>query len=54
MIAHRGTSFTFDSMQRVVRWRGKKLFKTELGTIRFDDITDIGIEASSAGGEGTS
>jgi hypothetical protein len=46
MIADRRTTFTFDAMQRVVRWRGKKFLKVESGTIPYDDITDIGTEAS--------
>jgi hypothetical protein len=39
-------TFTFDAMQRIVRWKGRKIFKAESGEIPFDDITDIGTEAS--------
>ncbi len=53
MLAYRRTSFTFDGMQRVVRWKGRKLLKVESGTIPFDEITDIGTEATPAS-EGTS
>jgi hypothetical protein len=45
MIADRRMTFTFDAMQRVVRWRGEKHFKVESGTIPFDDITDIGTDS---------
>lgn len=45
----RYSTFTFDAMQRMVRWSGRKLFKAESGTIPFDDITDIGTEATSSG-----
>jgi hypothetical protein len=41
-------TFTFDAVRRIVRWRGRKVFKAESGEIPFDDITDIGTEASSA------
>jgi hypothetical protein len=50
IIADRRTTFTFDAMQRVVRWRGKKFLKVESGMIPFDDITDIGTEASDSDG----
>jgi len=42
-------TFTFDAMQRVVRWKGRKVFKAESGEIRFDEITDIGTETQRAG-----
>ena len=35
-------TFTFDAMQRTVRWSGRKVFKAESGEIPFGDITDIG------------
>jgi hypothetical protein len=38
-------TFTFDATQRIVRWKGRKVFKAESGEIPFDDITDIGTEA---------
>jgi hypothetical protein len=38
-------TFVFDRMQRRVRYKGRKLFKTESGTIPFDEIADIGTEA---------
>lgn len=47
------TTFTFDSKQRVVNWKGLKQFKTFSGTIPFDDITDIGTETSSSRTGGT-
>ncbi len=40
-------TFTFDAMQRIVRWKGRKIFKAESGEIPFDDITDIGTEVQS-------
>jgi hypothetical protein len=40
--------FVFDATQRVVRWRGRRVFKAESGEIPFDEITDIGMEAKSA------
>ena len=42
-------TFTFDAMQRAVRWRGREVFKAESGEIPFDDITDIGTETRRAG-----
>jgi hypothetical protein len=42
-------TFTFDAMQRIVRWKGRKVFKVESGEIPFDDITDIGAESTIAG-----
>jgi len=42
-------TFTFDAMQRIVRWKGRKVFKAESGEIPFDDITDIGTESKTAG-----
>jgi hypothetical protein len=42
-------TFTFDAMQRTVRWHGRKVFKAESGEIPFDDITDIGTETTRAG-----
>jgi hypothetical protein len=47
LIADVRTTFTFDSAQRVVRWKGLKQFRTYSGTIPFDDIDDIGTETSS-------
>jgi hypothetical protein len=41
-------TFTFEAARRIVRWRGRKVFKVESGEIPFDDITDIGTESSSA------
>lgn len=40
--------FTFDAMQRVVRWKGRTALKSESGEIPFDDITDIGTESTRA------
>lgn len=42
-------TFTFDAIERMVRWRGRKVFKAESGEIRFDEITDIGTDARHAG-----
>jgi hypothetical protein len=50
----RRTTFTFDAMQRIARWKGRKFFKTESGEIPFDDITDIGTEATLSGDNSTS
>ena len=41
-------TFTFDAMQRVVRWSGRKVFKAESGVIPFDEIDDIVTETGSA------
>jgi hypothetical protein len=41
-------TFTFDAMQRTVRWKGRKVFKAEAGEIRFDEITDIGTQSTRA------
>src|ERR1035441_6319402 len=40
--------FAFDARQRIVRWNGRKVFQAESGEIPFDDITEIGTEASRA------
>jgi hypothetical protein len=42
-------TFTFDARQRIVRWQGRKVFKSESGEIPFDDITEIGMETRRAG-----
>ena len=42
-------TFTFDSMQRIVRWKGRTVLKAESGEIPFGDITDIGTESKRAG-----
>jgi len=42
------TTFTFDAIQQVVRWRGRKFFRNQSGTIPFSDITDITVEALSS------
>jgi len=41
--------FTFDATQRIVRWKGRTALKAESGEIPFDDITDIGTDATRAG-----
>lgn len=41
-------TFTFDAMQRVVRWKGRTILKAESGEIAFDDILDIGTDCSVA------
>lgn len=40
--------FIFDATRRMVRWRGRKVFRSESGEIPFDDITDIGTEQTRA------
>jgi hypothetical protein len=52
VITARATTFTFDGMRRTVQWSGFKPFKTESGTILFDEIDDITVEASSNGDNG--
>lgn len=39
--------FTFDGMQRVVRWKSRTILKAESGEIRFDDITNIDTETTT-------
>jgi len=41
-------TFTFDATRRIVRWKGRRVFKAESGEIPFDDIVDIGTEAENA------
>ena len=41
-------TFTFDAMQRLVRWKGRTVLKAESGEIAFDDILDIGTDSSVA------
>jgi hypothetical protein len=53
IILARTSTFTFDGMQRMVRWRGYKPFQSASGMIPFDDISDITVDASSAGSRGT-
>ena len=43
----RTVEFTFSATERVARWQGRKLFKLESGSVAFDEITDIGTEATS-------
>lgn len=40
-------TFTFDNVQRVVRWKGRTILKAESGVIRFDDITNIDTETTT-------
>jgi hypothetical protein len=47
----RTVEFKFNCVERVVRWRGRKLFKVESGSVLFDEITGIGTETTS-GDEG--
>jgi hypothetical protein len=42
-------TFTFDATRRIVRWKGRTVLKAESGEIPFDEITDIGTEATTAG-----
>jgi hypothetical protein len=53
VLADAQTRFTFDAMRRVVHWTGRRFFRSESGTIAFDDIRDITVEASAAGSEGS-
>jgi hypothetical protein len=45
----RHTVFTFDGMQRIVRWSGYKPFHSTSGSVSFDEIADITVETSSGG-----
>lgn len=45
-------TFTFDSMQRVVRWKGRTILKGESGEIPFDQITNIDIETTTTSSRG--
>jgi hypothetical protein len=49
----RKTSFVFDSVQNVVRWNNRKLFKVDSGTVPFSDISDIGVEGATGRGNGS-
>ena len=40
-------TFTFDSVQRVVRWKGRTILKAESGEIPFDNITNIDTETTT-------
>jgi hypothetical protein len=53
IIGARNTTFTFDSVRRVVNWSGYKPFKRASGTIPFDDVSDIVVEATSGGSDAT-
>lgn len=53
VLADRRTLFTFDALQRVVRWSGHRFLKAESGIIPFADITGIAVEATSAGNGST-
>lgn len=52
-IFERKITFTFDATQRVVRWSGFKLFKRDSGSIPFDEVTEIGTQASLGTSEAT-
>lgn len=43
----RHTSFSFDKMQRVARWSRRTFFKVETGSLPFDSIRDIVIDAQA-------
>lgn len=43
----RHTTFTFDGMQRVARWRRRTFLKVETGSIPFDAIKDVVIDAQT-------
>ncbi|HSM77807.1 MAG TPA: hypothetical protein VLT57_09290 [Bryobacteraceae bacterium] len=53
-IAARHTTFRFDTLQRVARWRSRVLLKVTSGTIPFDEVSDVVIDAMAAGGRGGS
>jgi hypothetical protein len=42
-------TFIFDATERIVRWHGRRVFKSESGEIPFDEITGIDTEAKRAG-----
>jgi hypothetical protein len=48
-ITARSSTFSFDGMQRTVRWSGFRPFKAESGAILFDEIDDVVVEVSSGG-----
>ena len=52
VLADAQTSFTFDAIRRVVHWSGRRFLRTESGTIAFDEIRDVTVEASASGSEG--
>jgi hypothetical protein len=45
----RKLTFSFSVPDRVARWQGRKLFKSESGSVAFDDITGIGTETTTTG-----
>jgi hypothetical protein len=45
-------TFTFDSMQRIVRWKGRTILKAESGEIPFDKITNIDTETTTTSSRG--
>ena len=45
----RTLEFNFNAAERAARWRGRKLFKVESGSIAFDEISGIGTETTSGG-----
>ena len=49
-IAAQSVTFTFDGIQRIVRWSGYKFFMSTSGSILFDDINDIATEAIAGQG----
>lgn len=53
IIGARTTAFTFDGVRRVVQWNGYKPFKRASGSIPFDDISDIVVEAMSGSSDAT-
>jgi len=50
LICIRRTRFVFDARARVVRWKNLLFLKASTGSLAFDDIRGIGIEASSGDG----
>jgi hypothetical protein len=47
VLADARTRFAFDAIARVVRWKGRRFLRTQSGTIAFDEIHDITVEAAA-------
>jgi hypothetical protein len=48
LLGIRKSRFVFDARERVVRWENLLILRTSAGSLPFDDIRGIGIEASSS------
>ena len=51
LLATRKSRFVFDARERVVRWTNLLIFRTSTGSVPFDDIRGIGIEAMAGDGD---